>query len=42
MTKEYSCVRGTKWWPFRLFVEMVDIAAVNALLLLGGGVFLFQ
>ena len=44
MTKAYSCIRGTKRWSFRLFMEVVDIAAVNALLHLGegGGFFLFQ
>jgi hypothetical protein len=33
MTAEYSCVRSTRRWPFRLFMEMVDIAALNAYLL---------
>lgn len=30
MTKEYTCVRATRRWPFRIFMEMVDIAALNA------------
>jgi hypothetical protein len=38
MTEEYSCVRGTKRWPFGLFLQMVDIANVNAFLHLGGGI----
>jgi hypothetical protein len=33
MTAEYSCVRSTRRWPFRLFMEMLDIAALNAYLL---------
>lgn len=30
MTSEYSCVRATRRWPFRLFLEMIDMAALNA------------
>ena len=30
MTRKYSCVRMTHRWPFRLFMELVDMAALNA------------
>lgn len=30
MTAEYSCVRITNRWPYRLFMELIDIAALNA------------
>lgn len=30
MTPEYSCVRATRRWPFRVFMEMLDMAALNA------------
>lgn len=30
MTREYSCTRATRRWPFRLFMELIDIAALNA------------
>ena len=33
MTREYSCVRSTRRWPFRIFMEMLDIAALNAYIL---------
>ncbi|XP_077291811.1 uncharacterized protein LOC143915190 [Arctopsyche grandis] len=33
MTSEYSCARSTRRWPFRVFMEMLDIAALNAYLL---------
>ena len=33
MTRGYSCVRGTRRWPFRIFMEMIDIAALNAYIL---------
>jgi hypothetical protein len=33
MVKEYSCNRTTKRWPLVLFMNMVDIAAINAFIL---------
>lgn len=33
LTKEYSCVRRTQRWPFRLFLEVLDMATLNAFLL---------
>lgn len=33
MTQEYSCVRTTRRWPFRIFMELIDIAALNAYIL---------
>lgn len=30
MTHKYSCVRVTRRWPFRIFMEMIDLAALNA------------
>lgn len=33
MTGEYSCVRPTRRWPFRLFMEMIHIAALNSYIL---------
>lgn len=33
MTAEYSCVRTTRRWPFRIFMELIDIAALNAYIL---------
>lgn len=28
--REYSCVRSTRRWPFRIFMELLDIAELNA------------
>lgn len=33
MTRQYSCVRTTNRWPYRIFMEMLDIAALNAYIL---------
>ncbi|KRZ66940.1 PiggyBac transposable element-derived protein 4 [Trichinella papuae] len=30
MVREYSCCRNTKRWPLLLFMNMLDVAAVNA------------
>lgn len=30
MTREYTCVRSTRRWPFRIFMEIIDMAALNA------------
>ncbi|KAG5883236.1 hypothetical protein JTB14_026457 [Gonioctena quinquepunctata] len=30
MTHEYSCVRACRRWPSRIFMEMIDIAALKA------------
>lgn len=30
MTHQYSCVRATRRWPFRIFMELIDMAALNA------------
>lgn len=30
MTREYSCARPTRRWPFRVFMEIIDMAALNA------------
>ncbi|KAG5861173.1 hypothetical protein JTB14_036057 [Gonioctena quinquepunctata] len=30
MTHEYSCVRACRRWPLRIFMEMIDVAALNA------------
>mgnify|MGYP006994826081 CR=1 FL=1 len=30
MTKLYSCSRRTSRWPFRVFMELIDISALNA------------
>ncbi|KAK9747273.1 Transposase IS4 [Popillia japonica] len=33
MTREYTCVRSTRRWPFRLFMEILDTAALNAFII---------
>lgn len=33
ITAEYSCVRSTRRWPFRIFMEILDMAALNAYIL---------
>ena len=33
MTRHYSCVRQTRRWPMRIFMELLDIAALNAFIL---------
>lgn len=33
MTAEYSCVRSTRRWPFRIFMEILDMAALNSYIL---------
>lgn len=33
MTREYSCSRTTRRWPFRVFMEILDMAALNAYIL---------
>ena len=30
MTREYSCVRARIRWPLRIFMEIIDMAALNA------------
>ena len=30
MTREYSYVRGTRRWPLRIFMVIIDMAALNA------------
>lgn len=30
MTREYTCVRTTRRWPFRIFMEIIDMSALNA------------
>ena len=30
MVRDYSCSRGTRRWPFRLFTNILDIACLNA------------
>ncbi|KAG5883866.1 hypothetical protein JTB14_034913 [Gonioctena quinquepunctata] len=29
MTREYSCVRACRRWPLRIFMGMIDVAALN-------------
>lgn len=33
MTREYSCMRATRWWPFRMFMEILDMAVLNSYIL---------
>lgn len=33
LIREYSCGRRTERWPFRIFMNMVDIAAMNAFII---------
>lgn len=30
VTREYLCVRSTRRWPFRLFMGILDMGALNA------------
>jgi hypothetical protein len=33
LVREYSCARHTSRWPLRLFMNMLDIAALNAFII---------
>lgn len=33
VTRDYCCMRPTQRWPFRVFMEMLDIASLNAYVL---------
>jgi hypothetical protein len=33
LTREYMTCRGTRWWPVRLFCNMLDVSCMNAFVL---------
>lgn len=36
MTRKYTCVRQTRRWPYRIFMEIIDMAALNAYIIWTG------
>ena len=33
LVREYTCTRSTRRWPLKLFLNLIDVAAVNAFVL---------
>ena len=33
MTRHYSCAHQTRRWPMRIFIELLDIACINAFII---------